>query len=613
MLAFFPSIYKDELLYSVLARYHKRSGNLSNKHSTLDLFGKKKAYIIPDLPTDLEILLEKVNPFLNSSIDEWINYHTLYNYYTNFTSKEIKQSVRNKMLYGCGNTSLHYSTGQMAGTVKEPMYFRYCPNCFEEDIQVNGETYWRTYHQLPSVFICLKHSVLLVDSSILIRQGNSSYFYSNIENSLEKGNKSDVSKVNFDLLRHFAVESSNLNQKDYKFDQLNLLEIYHYLLDREGYVKSNGTIDQRRLEEDFIKKFKVDFLILMQSFPSGVEGQCWLRAITRKHRKSFHPVRHLLFIYFLGESVDTIEQYANKRYSPFGEEPYLCLNPAAEHFLQHVITNLKVTRCYDTKRPVGTFSCACGFVYSRKGPDKTEEDKTNIGRIKMLGDTWLSKLHQLVEIEQLSYKACSKILKVDTKTIIKYSKQRNSKPMNKENHIKSDLKQKWLDLINQYPILSRTELRKKDPSLYMRIYRNDKEWLKEHSPVVKVNRVTNKRVDWVQRDLHILGMVKKAVEDISAKEKPVRITVSSIGKMINNKSLLEKRVNKLPNTMKYIESVKENTTNFQKRRISWAIDQLKDEELEVWKIMRKAGISERFYSGLEIEIKRQIISAKQKF
>ncbi|MCY1188418.1 hypothetical protein D9M73_295250 [compost metagenome] len=103
------------------------------------------------------------------------------------------------------------------------------------------------------------------------------------------------------------------------------------------------------------------------------------------------------------------------------------------------------------------------------------------------------------------------------------------------------------------------------------------------------------------------------MEDISAKEKPVRITVSSIGKMINNKSLLEKRVNKLPNTMKYIESVKENTTNFQKRRISWAIDQLKDEELEVWKIMRKAGISERFYSGLEIEIKRQIISAKQKF
>ena len=56
-------MYKDELLYSVLARYHKRSGNLTNKDSALDLFGKKKAYIIPDLTTDLEKIYEKVNPF----------------------------------------------------------------------------------------------------------------------------------------------------------------------------------------------------------------------------------------------------------------------------------------------------------------------------------------------------------------------------------------------------------------------------------------------------------------------------------------------------------------------------------------------------------------------
>ncbi|WP_225316078.1 TniQ family protein [Lysinibacillus fusiformis] len=178
MIAFFPSIFEDELLYSVLARYHKRSGNISNKDSALDLFEKKKAYIIPDLTTDLEILFKRVNPFINSSTDEWLNYHTLYNYYTNFTSKEIKQSVRDKMLNSCGNNSLHYSTGQMAGTVKEPVYFRYCPTCFDEDIQKNGETYWRTYHQLPSVFICFKHSVLLKDSSILMRQGNSSFFLS---------------------------------------------------------------------------------------------------------------------------------------------------------------------------------------------------------------------------------------------------------------------------------------------------------------------------------------------------------------------------------------------------------------------------------------------------
>jgi len=603
MLAFFPSLFKDELLYSVLARYHKRSGNLSNKDSALDLFGKKKSYIIPDLTTDIAILFERINPFLNSSIDEWINYHTLYNYYTNFTSKEIKQSVRDKMLDCCGNNSLHYSTGQMAGTVKEPRYFRYCPSCFDEDIQMHGETYWRTYHQLPSVFICLKHSVLLEDSSLLIRQGNSAFFYPNIENGIKSNDKSNFSKVDIEMLRHFAVESSILNHRDYKFDQLNLLEIYHFLLYREGYVKSNGTIDQRRLEEDFIKKFKTDFLLLMQSFPSGVDGNCWLRAITRKHRKSFHPVRHLLLIHFLGESVDTIEQYANKHYRPFGRGPYLCLNPAAEHYLHPVITDLKVTRCNKTKRPVGTFSCACGFVYSRKGPDKTEEDKTKIGRIKMFGDAWLNKLEQLVKKDKLSYKACSRILKVDTKTIIKYSRRRNSKPINKENNIKSDLKQKWLDLINQYPSLSRTALRKKDPSLYMRIYRNDKEWLKKHPPFTRETVVTNKRVDWAKRDLRMLDKVKKVVEYLNTREKPVKITISSIAKAINQRSLLEQKANKLPQTISYIDSVKESVTDFQRKRIIWAVEQLKDEELEFWKIVRKAGIRESFYPTIAEEVR----------
>ncbi|MGD2199963.1 TnsD family transposase [Lysinibacillus fusiformis] len=601
MLAFFPSIFKDELFYSVLARYHKRSGNLSNKDSTLDLFGKKKSYIIPDLTTDLEIIFEKVNPFLSSSIDEWINYHTLYNYYTNFTSKKIKQSVRDTMLKGGGNNSLHYSTGQVAWTVKEPMYYRYCPNCYEEDIQMNGETYWRTYHQLPSVFICSKHSVLLENSSLLIRTGNSSYFYPNIENSLNSDKNSDYSKVNFDMLRHFAVESSKLNQKDYKFDQLNLLEIYHYLLHREGYVKTNGTIDQRRLKEDFIKKFTTELLSLMQSIPSGVDGNCWLRAITRKHRKSFHPARHLLLIYFLGESVDTIKQYANKHYTPFGEGPHLCLNPAAKHYLQPVIIDLKVSRCNDSKRPVGTFYCVCGFVYSRKGPDKTEEDKTKIGRIKMFGETWLNKLHQLVEIEQVSYKACSKILKVDTKTIIKYSRQKNSNPITKKN-IKSDLKQMWLDLIEQYPTFSKTELRKRDPSLYMRIYRQDKEWLKNHPPSVKTNIDTNNRIDWAKRDLQILAKVKVAVEELNSREKPVKITTSKIGKAINQLTLLEKKADKLPRTKAYIDSVKESVTDFQKRRINWSVKHLRDEELEFWKIVRKAGIKESFYPDLAEEI-----------
>lgn len=601
MLAYFPTIYNDELIYSMLSRYHHRSGNGTLKESTMDLFGESNAYIIPDLTTKLGPLLCRVGQFHKVNIDDWINNHTLYNYFTNFNTKNIKQIVRFYMINGDGENKLHYLTGQMATTIKEPLFFRYCPECLKIDIQKKGETYWRTYHQLPSVFICLEHEVPLEDSKVKIRPDNSILSHPSIENCQTKY-EHDFTKLKSLWFYIIGEESYKVTIKNYDFDQIKLFEIYHYLLRKKGYMKSKGTTNQIKLREDFIDFFGIDFLEMMQSLPCGVDGKCWLKAITRKHRKSFHPVRHLLLIHFLGESVDTIYQNANKLYHPFGEGPYLCLNPAANHYLMPVLLNLKVTWCKDTKRPVGTFSCTCGFVYSRRGPDEMPGDKTKIGRIKEFGEIWLEKLQQLVEKEKLSYRACSKILKVDINTIIKYSKPRKSKPIGGEIITICNSKQQWLDLIKHYPSLSKTELRKKNPAIYMRIYRNDKEWLKNNSPVANANVITTNRGDWINRDLQVLDEVKKALKDLYSKEKPVRITVSSIGKAINQKSLLEKKADRLPLTMEFIDTIKETVEDFQKRRIQWSVNQLADEKLEVWKIMRKAGLKSEFYPSLADEI-----------
>lgn len=48
--------------------------------------------------------------------------------------------------------------------------------------------------------------------------------------------------------------------------------------------------------------------------------------------------------------------------------------------------------------------------------------------------------------------------------------------------------------------------------------------------------------------------------------------------------------------------MKESVQDFQKRRIKWAVKELEDEEIDVWKIMRKAGIRENFYNDVSKEI-----------
>ena len=537
------------------------------------------------------------------NIEILINNHTLYNYYTNFNIDKIKKSVRKYMIKGKGENKLHYLTGQVASNVKDPTYFKYCSQCLKEDIEEYGP-FWRTYHQLPSVFICLKHCIYLEDSTFHFRHLDSKFADLSQNNCLSTGNRNEnsLTRVNIDLIRFFAEESYKITTKDYNFDQTRLLEIYRYLLNEKGYLKTNGTVNQIELGEDFIRFYGVEFLRLMQSLPSGRDGKCWLRAITRKHRRSFHPIRHLLLIRFLGHSVDTIYQCVSVPYKPFGEEPYLCLNPAANHYLKPVITDLKVTTCYDTKRPVGTFSCSCGFIYSRRGPDQIPEDKMKIGRIKQFGDVWFEKLNHLINIEKLSYRATARILKVDTKTIIKYANK--EVPLIQEIEVESniDLKNQWQELKCDYPELSRTELRMKNASLYMRLYRSERDWLFNNSPQIIIKENENKRVNWEERDFLILEEVKNAVIELGRSDKPVRVTLTIIGKAINRLSLLEKKLDKLPLTKEYIESVTESVEEFQKRRIKWAVDQLYNEDLSLWKVKRFAGIRESFYSKFDSEI-----------
>lgn len=81
-----------------------------------------------------------------------------------------------------------------------------------------------------------------------------------------------------------------------------------------------------------------------------------------------------------------------------------------------VLNDLVITRCSDTKKPVGTFRCECGFVYSRRGPDRYEEDQFKIGRIKEFGQVWEEKLMSLIN-EGRRLRSIARELKCDPMTV----------------------------------------------------------------------------------------------------------------------------------------------------------------------------------------------------
>jgi Tn7-like transposition protein D/TniQ len=612
VLAYFPTLYCDELLYSWFARYHVHSTNVSPKQTKYDL-SSSKFTAVPDLPSNLRSVFEGLKHFDIPNLDSWIIHHTLFRYYTTFLNEEMRRKVYMTMDSGNHSGAIHALIGIMASAVKENQYFRFCPKCFQEDISTKGEVYWYTFHQIPGVYICLKHSVCLHDSTAAFRNKDKYMYVAASEEHCSISEKSyTYSEKTMELFKILAYQIKKIMEQGFSFTMEEIFNSYKYLLQLKGYTSVNGRVNQRKLTEQFQLFYGEEFLNSVQS-PVGENSEsCWLREITRKHRKSFHPIRHILLIYFLGEEINTFYRYAKGRYLPFGEGPYYCLNPAAEHYQKQVISNVEISICSTTKRPVGTFHCSCGFIYSRRGPDMGEEDKFKIGRVKDFGMVWRQKLQYLIEVEKKSYHAVSKELACDIATVKKYSQDDEKKAINIEERASGEVlalkKKQWLELMKLYPTKTITELRKSGRALYMWHYRYNLVWLKEVSPKSDLKRTPYAKVDWNKRDEDILIEVKNAIRNLKAIKKPIHINVSRIGKEIGKLSILEKHLEKLTKTQKYLSEHLETRESYRIRRVKWACQFMFEQNNQVveWRIIRLAGlkdtISKNVRNALEEEI-----------
>ena len=633
MLGFFPTPYPDELLYSIIARYHIRSGNISPKITLQELFGSTTTIATPDLPSSLNYLSKQIQHLFPSSVPDLIDRYTLYPFYRPFLPPQRDRLIQKSMKANIGQ-NIHTRAGIMASAIATPRYFRFCPQCNAEDLDRYGEIYWHRLHQITGVFICPEHSTLLQDSTISFQGLNRhEYYAASSDNCVEIEQRDTYSDFHSGRLRQRTKQQLQtlaadtwwlLNRNLAAHSPEYFQQQYRSLLIDREYANSNGRVRRVRLDRDFRLFYSEELLTLLDSSLEENSDSQWLSEVTRKHRKSFHPLRHLLLIRFLTDSVDRF--FTTKyQYQPFGKAPWICLNPAANHYRQPVIINLNISHCLENKRPLGVFSCECGMIYCRTGPDESEEDLYKIGKIIEFGELWQQRLRELVEERKLGLRVIARELRVDARTVKRYVSGlkleshwekravESIKPIVTESVDRSlfleQHKEEWIALQQQYPNLTKTGLRKLAPAIYARLYRHDRDWLKDNSPALQQPIATNERVDWVKRDLEVLDRVKLAVDTMLKVEKPQRVTISRIGKAIGLLALLEQHLDLIPMTGDYLGTVAESIEDFQIRRIRWAMGELdrRREPVVSWRVMRLAGlggnISDRVKYSLEKEVK----------
>lgn len=390
-LGFFPTFCRDELLYSAFARYSDRTDYPNVLSVFKDLFGNQNVAAVVDLPNRLDRLIGELPSGHNYTADRLISDRTLLPFYEPFLPPYRAKLVRSEMKRG-GDNHIRAMLGITAGGVITPSHLRFCPVCINEDCKEYSEPYWHRIHQITGIEVCSVHLVFLESSNVSwhgrARQSNRLLSAKQVVQTVAP-RPLDINKKPHNILLRLANDGAwLLSQHKLTLDNAQRRNRYYNALLERGYAYYNGRIRTSKLQKAFFQFYPPEFLAL---FKIEAQSKNWLLRLLHPHRTAVqNPLYHLLLITFLEYSAE--EFFTNFReYKPFGKGPWPCLNQASNHYGGVRIKKCRVTDNLSKRkssRPMGTFSCNCGFVYIRVGPDTTEKDLFRLDSVQSYGQVW---------------------------------------------------------------------------------------------------------------------------------------------------------------------------------------------------------------------------------
>ncbi|MDS0527610.1 TnsD family transposase [Clostridium sp. SHJSY1] len=311
-LTFFPTPYPSELFYGVISRYKVWSGIIDNKTVLKELYNTTNIIAGRLLPANFRLLYKNIPERYVIKAEELIKSNTAYNFYTTFSTTEIKDNVYENMLSSNGSR-IYNVLGLCNNRIKSNTNLRYCKMCIEEDRKRYGEAYWHLEHQLDGVLICRKHKTMLKtfskDKGRINRQ---EWFNLEVEHNLQEDN--DIHKLDNRELELQLIYCNNVHKilsSNYKRLEMNdAREVYVQQLINKKIASNKMNLNQEALLKSFVGLYGEEYLRKVGAEVNINNKSNWVTHIVRKHRTMYHPLQHLLMIQFLGLDID--EMFANR-------------------------------------------------------------------------------------------------------------------------------------------------------------------------------------------------------------------------------------------------------------------------------------------------------------
>ncbi|MGO0309643.1 TnsD family Tn7-like transposition protein [Endozoicomonas acroporae] len=289
VLSYFPVPYPDELLYSIIARYGIHTGQSGNRKAILrDVFGTDTATAIPDLPSHLRYLVQHVGQVWQISEKDIIKRYTLAPFYLPFLKPDLAEKIVSSMNSNRGG-DIHTRCGISAGALTQPAFFRYCPSCVQQQNEQFGESCWLRSHHIPGIDVCIYHSQELLSAKSYFHSRHKHLFSPAVREVTDQ-TSAHVELKDIEIKLHRLYSSLMGLQKITGLSSHQWTVFYKQLADQLGFKKGSRVDHQsirRHIENDW-------FGTCLNRSPQVAAHYSWLTQMFRKHRKSFHPIRHMM-------------------------------------------------------------------------------------------------------------------------------------------------------------------------------------------------------------------------------------------------------------------------------------------------------------------------------
>jgi hypothetical protein len=601
MLSHFPKIKVEESIYSIFSRLQFALQLPNFEVMGTMLFNRKFEVGRLNFQGSFDYLCSNLPS--NYTSEYFLYNNTIYPLFIPFLSIEKQENVL-KYFKGDYPDKINKCL-RISDITKTRTYIRVCKNCIEEDFYIYGEPYYRRQHEIELNRMCYKHKVPLYEYTIFPYKIPRRYddCYTVLNNckdiAIPEQFKERFLNICEDINTIFTSNLDNWNIKTTKDRMFNKLS-------EKGYVTINGTTLQRQFSQDLKKYYTEEFLDYIEYNFDVNENDSWIRHTTTRKKPVGDPLKFILVIRFLFGSFKEFYEY-NKKYSIFKKGPYPCLNIVCPNYNKLVIEDvMQINSSHGY--PLATFRCEqCGFKYSRRGPDKNDNDIYRKTSVKDYGHLWHDKLKECVD-KDFSLRKMSKILGFTALSILKVLANKYKSPSSANNTrleptdkldalLIERRKNKILSLSKEGPTVARLDICKLNQKAYKYLSENDNKWLyntlkpvKEKNYISKVERLKNY---WLNKDESISENILIAIGKIKSEKMPhQRLTIAIIQKYIGYYNLHQNR-DKLPKCSHILNNVCETTIAYQKRRVNFVMSEMTDNSFNITlaKVLRNSGLS----------------------